>query len=242
MAPIAPTRCLTPWSAPESGPPAEPSDSWAIEQAPGGGSCPGSEGARPNSPDLDAGSVTPVAAANTPTIVNLRRDDGSQEFSSVSLTLPPGLTGRLAGIGQCSDADLATAASKTGNQEKANPSCPSSSRIGTVDVAAGAGPAPYNAQGAAYLTGPYKGGPLGMAIVTPATAGPFDLGTVVTRVALFLDRNSAQITAVSDPLPRSSRASPSTSGRPRSPSTGRASPATGPAAIPSPSPATWSRP
>jgi hypothetical protein len=40
-----------------------------------------------------------------------------------------------------------------------------------------------------------------MAIVTPATAGPFDLGTVVVRVALFIDRNSGQITAVSDPIP-----------------------------------------
>jgi hypothetical protein len=195
------TSVMTPWTAPDSGPPATPSDTWAIQTAPGGGACPASAGAIPNSPDLDAGSLTPVAAANTPTIVNLRRNDGTQEFSTVSLTLPPGLTGKLSGIGTCSDADLAAAASKSGNEEKASPSCPANSRIGTVDVAAGAGPAPYNTQGTAYLTGPYKGAPLGMAIITPATAGPFDLGTVVVRVALFVDRNSAQITAVSDPIP-----------------------------------------
>jgi len=195
------TSSLTPWSAPESGPPAEPSDAWAIQQAPGGGTCPTSQGARPNTPDLDAGAVSPIAAAYTPTVVNLRRNDGSQEFSAVNLTLPPGMTGRLAGISQCSDAALAAAASKTGNQEKASPSCPSNSRIGVVDVAAGAGPAPYNTQGIAYLTGPYKGAPLSMAIITPAVAGPFDLGTVVVRVALHVDPNSGQITATSDPLP-----------------------------------------
>ncbi|HXR31168.1 MAG TPA: hypothetical protein VN752_08515, partial [Solirubrobacterales bacterium] len=192
---------LTPWSAPESGPPATPSDTWAITQAPDGGACPASQGARPHSPDLDAGSVSPIAGASTPLVVNLRRNDGSQEFSSVSLTLPPGLTGKLAGLGACSEGALAAAAQKTGNEEKSSPSCPASSRIGTVDVSAGAGPAPYHAQGTAYLTGPYKGAPLGMAIVTPATAGPFDLGTVVVRSALQLDPNSGQITAQTDQLP-----------------------------------------
>ena len=38
-------------------------------------------------------------------------------------------------------------------------------------------------------------------MVTPATAGPFDLGTVVVRVALFVDPKTAQIHAVSDPIP-----------------------------------------
>ena len=195
------TSSLTPWSAPDSGSPATPSDPWAISQAPGGGTCPTSNGSRPNTPDLDAGSITPIAASYSPAVVNLRRNDGSQEFSAVNLTLPPGMTGKLAGISQCSDAALASAASKSGNQEKSSPSCPASSQIGSVDVAAGAGPAPYHAQGTAYLTGPYKGAPLSMAIITPATAGPFDLGTVVVRVALHLDPSTGQITATSDPLP-----------------------------------------
>jgi hypothetical protein len=38
-------------------------------------------------------------------------------------------------------------------------------------------------------------------LVTPATAGPFDLGSVVVRVALFVDRETARVTAVSDPIP-----------------------------------------
>jgi len=198
----ATTSSLTPWSAPDSGPPATPQDAWAITQSPGGGSCPSSPGARPNSPDLDAGSVSPIAGASTPTVVSLRRADGSQEFSSVNVTLPPGMTGRLVGIPYCSDAALAAAAQHSGRQEEASPSCPAASRIGSVDVAAGAGPDPYHAQGTAHLAGPYKGAPLSMAIVTPATAGPFDLGTVVVRVALYVDPISGQITAISDPIPQ----------------------------------------
>lgn len=38
-------------------------------------------------------------------------------------------------------------------------------------------------------------------MITPATAGPFDLGTVVVRVALRVDPETAQVTAVSDPIP-----------------------------------------
>jgi hypothetical protein len=41
-----------------------------------------------------------------------------------------------------------------------------------------------------------------MAIITPAVAGPFDLGTVVVRAALFVDPYTAQITVKSDPIPQ----------------------------------------
>jgi hypothetical protein len=37
--------------------------------------------------------------------------------------------------------------------------------------------------------------------VTPAVAGPFDLGTIVVRTALNLDSKTAQVKAVSDPIP-----------------------------------------
>jgi hypothetical protein len=195
------TSRMTPYSAPESGPPATPSDSYAISKAPGGGSCATSEGARPNAPAFSAGTEAPIARAYSPFIVRLHREDGSQEFSSVTVTPPPGLLGKLAGIPYCPDADLAAAEAKSGRQELAAPSCPAGSQVGTVNVAAGAGPAPYNTQGRAYLTGPYKGAPLGLAVITPAAAGPYDLGTVVSRVALRVNPETAQITANSDPIP-----------------------------------------
>src|SRR4029077_3804366 len=55
--------------------------------------------------------------------------------------------------------------------------------------------------GHAYLAGPYKGAPLSLAIITPAVAGPFDLGDVLVRTALYVDPETAQIKAVSDPVP-----------------------------------------
>jgi hypothetical protein len=195
------TSSLTPWSAPESGPPATPADFWAISQAPGGGACPTSAGAEPNAPDLDAGTISPIAGTFSPMVINLRREDGSQNFSTVTLTPPPGLTAKLAGTPYCPEAAISSASAKTGQEEKASPSCPAASQVGVVDVAAGAGPAPYWTRGKAYLAGPYKGAPLSLAIITPATAGPYDLGTVVVRTALHVDPVSTKITAISDPLP-----------------------------------------
>jgi hypothetical protein len=196
------TSQMTPWSAPESGPPAAPSDTYAISQGAGGGICPTSEGALPNAPSFEAGTLAPIAAAYSPMVIHLRREDGSQEFSSLNVTPPPGLVGRLAGVPYCPDSALAAAAAKAGRAEEAAPSCPAASQVGTVTAGAGAGPAPYYATGRAYLTGPYKGAPLSLAIVTPAVAGPFDLGTVVVKTALYVDPETARITAKSDPIPR----------------------------------------
>ncbi|HEV7535658.1 MAG TPA: hypothetical protein VGP90_08500, partial [Acidimicrobiia bacterium] len=95
------TSSLTPWSAPDSGPPAHPADSWAISRGANGSPCPASAGALPNAPSLDAGTVSPIAAAYSPLVVNLRREDGSQQFRSVTLTPPQGLVGKLAGIPYC---------------------------------------------------------------------------------------------------------------------------------------------
>jgi hypothetical protein len=192
---------LTPYSAPESGPPATEVDAYSIDKAPGGGECPTTEAALPNSPSFEIGTEAPIAAAYSPLVLRLARPDGSQEFTTVSTTLPPGLIGRAAGLPPCSEAALAAAEAKSGTQEKASPSCPEASRVGSVKVGAGAGPAPFYTTGTAYWAGPYKGGPFSLAIVTPAAAGPYDLGTVVSRVALRLDPETAQVSATSDPIP-----------------------------------------
>jgi hypothetical protein len=198
----ATTSVLTPWSAPDSGPPATPSDSYKIDQGAGGQPCATSSGSQPNSPFFEAGTQSPIAGAYSPFVVDLRREDGSQRFSTITLTPPPGLIGSLAGTAPCSEAALAAAAEKSGAGEKASPSCPAASRLGTVVAAAGAGPAPYYTTGIAYLAGPYKGAPISLAIITPATAGPYDIGTIVVRSALYVNPVTTQITAVSDPIPQ----------------------------------------
>ena len=186
------TSSLTPWTAPASGPDATPSDSFETTKSPSGGTCPTNAAALPNNPSFEAGSQSPIAGAYTPFTVHLARQDGSQELKGLNLTLPAGMAAKFAGVAECSDAAITSAEGKTGKQEQASASCPSSSHLGTVTVGAGAGPAPYYVKGGAYLAGPYKGAPLSMAIITPAVAGPFDLGTVVVRAPLYIDPETAQ--------------------------------------------------
>jgi hypothetical protein len=197
----ATTSSLTPWSAPQSGPPATPKDEYAIVRAPGGESCAHSESALPSSPSFEAGSIAPIAGRSLPFVVNLSREDGTQQFGALTVTPPPGLLAKLAGVDTCPDLALALAVDRSGEDEESSPSCPAGSKVGRVVVDAGAGPKPYTVSGTAYLAGPYKGAPFSLAVVTAAVAGPFDLGTVVVRVALYFDPETAQVTARSDPIP-----------------------------------------
>jgi hypothetical protein len=196
------TTDLTPWTTPE-GVDAHPVDSFAIDRSATGGPC---VTALLNQPAFDAGTLRPQAGVYSPFLLKLARGDGSQEISAIDATLPAGMTGKLAGIPYCPESGLATAASRDkpgdGALELSSPSCPTASQVGTVSVGAGAGPTPFYANGKAYLAGPYKGAPLSLAVITPAIAGPFDLGDVVVRTALYVEPETARIHAVSDPFPR----------------------------------------
>jgi hypothetical protein len=191
---------LTPWTAP-AGEEATRSSSFEIAAGADGSPCAASADQAPHAPAFTAGTLAPQAGAYSPFVMRLARGGGSQEIEGISLTLPPGLTGRLAGVARCSEPDVARAATREGRAELAAPACPAASRVGTVTVATGAGPRPHHVTGAAYLAGPYRGAPLSMAVVTPAVAGPFDLGTVVVRALLYVDPETARIHAVAGPIP-----------------------------------------
>lgn len=168
---------------------------------PAGGSCPTTLAERKFAPTYEAKSASPTARAYSPFQVKISRTDGQQELKGVNVTLPPGLTGKLAGLTYCSEADLAVTAAASGTAALLKPPCPDSSFLGVASVTSGTGGSPLTLPGNVYLTGPYKGAPLSLAVATPAVAGPFDLGTVVVRVALFVDPKTAQVNAVSDPIP-----------------------------------------
>ena len=208
-APLAsPTSCgsfqstsdLVPWSTPDT-PDAHPTASFDVQSGPNGSACPSSASSRPFAPTMRAGTDSPAAGKSSPFVLRIDRSDGEQELGKLDLTLPDGLSAKLAGIPACPEAALATAATRTGAAEQADPTCPAS-RLGTVRVGAGPGSEPFFASGGAYLAGPYKGAPLSVAVITPAVAGPFDLGAIVNRNALFLDPATAQAHVVSDPLPQ----------------------------------------
>ncbi len=170
---------LSPWSAPDSGPDATPSNSFQVNSGCTSGFAPA----------FTAGSESPQAGGYSPFTLSLSRNDGEQGLSGVSVSLPQGLLGKLAGIPLCPDA------------QANNGTCPEASEVGTVTTGAGVGPDPLFVSGKAYLTGPYNGGPYGLVVEVPAVAGPFNLGTVVVRQSLRIDPTTAQVTDVSDPFP-----------------------------------------
>jgi hypothetical protein len=193
------TTEFTPWSGnPDHN---KPTSNTTLATVPGGGSCPTSMGARKFTPDYSAVSQSTAAAKFSPFKLSISRNDGQQEIKAVNVTLPKGLVGRLAGIPYCGEAEIAAAASSSGKAQQSSPSCSSNSAVGSVVTKAGTGGAPLSLGGTAYLAGPYKGAPLSLAVITPAVSGPYDLGTVVIRVALNINPLTAQINAVSDPIP-----------------------------------------
>jgi hypothetical protein len=193
------TGQMEPWARPGSSVPV--GASFTLSSVPGGGSCPTTLAERKFAPGYEAASSDTLAGAASPFRVHITRPDGQQELKGVDITLPSGLTGKLAGLEYCPEAAIAAAAQASGRSSIVNPPCPDKSFLGTAAVSAGTGSSPLNLAGNAYLAGPYQGAPLSLAVATPAVSGPFDLGTVVVRVALFVEPESARIRAVSDPIP-----------------------------------------
>jgi hypothetical protein len=196
------TSAMEPWA--RLGTFATPGSSFTLTSAPGGGPCPATLAQRPFSPSYSAGPTSSKAGAFTPFTLRLTRSDGEQEFRQVKVTLPPGMVAQLRNLDYCpeqriDDAEKAFA----GTREAAAPPppCPDKSFLGTSTIAAGSGPNPFVANGNVYLAGPYKGAPLSLVFMTPAVAGPFDLGTVVVRTALHVHPETVQVTAVSDAIP-----------------------------------------
>ena len=194
---------LYPYSTPTTM--VERSVPFKITSGANGGACASSEAQLPAKPTLEAGATTPVAGAYSPFVFRLKRSDGEQRFSSVIAEPPPGLTAKLSGIPYCPQSGIDQAGSRTGEGdgalEQASPSCPAASQVGTVTASAGAGFSPYFTAGKVYLAGPYQGAPLSFEVIAPAIAGPFDLGVVSDRIALYVNEETAKITAKSSPLP-----------------------------------------
>lgn len=189
------------WAQPEH--PVELSNSYVVSEGANGTSCPANLAARPFGPQMDAGTLNPNAGSFSPFVFRLAREDQDQELSQIEATLPPGLVAKIAGVSECPAAAIASIseAEGSGRQEAESPACPLSSQIGALKVGVGSGPSPDYIPGKIYLAGPYRGAPLSLAIVVPAIAGPYDLGTVVVRAAVEVDPKTAQVRVVSDPLP-----------------------------------------
>jgi hypothetical protein len=147
-------------------------------------------------PKLAAGTVSPVAGGYSPLVFDVSREDGEQNIASIDVSLPAGVTAKLAGVPLCPEALAPTGA------------CPASSEIGVVNAAVGAGTLPLwipqagKAPTAVFLAGPYGTAPYSVVAKVPAQAGPFYLGIVTVRSGIYVDPATAQVTAKSEPLPQ----------------------------------------
>jgi hypothetical protein len=196
-----PTQCGTytttsdfnPWSSPFVAD-VFPTSSFQISSGPGGGPCPSSP--LPFSPSLIAGSTTDQAGGFTSFSLLLQRGDGQQRIEKLQFEEPAGLAGLISSVPLCDEANANAG------------TCSAASHIGHAVVTSGPGlyplvlPQPGAPELPIYLTGPYKGAPFGLSIVTPVIAGPFNLGTIVTRAKIEVDPHTAQITITTDPLPQ----------------------------------------
>lgn len=184
---------LTPWSGNAD---AHPSSPVLLSKAPGGGPCAKTMAERPFSPGFRAAPKTDKVKTYTSFAAQFNRPPGEQELKLVNVTLPAGATAKLKGVPYCKPGEIAEAEKRAGEAERKSPSCDKDSKVGIANVTAGTGSKPLQIDGDVYLAGPYKGAPLSLVVVTPAVAGPFDLGNVVVRVALNLGPETARINPV----------------------------------------------
>lgn len=165
--------------------PSSPTTSFTVDLDGNGGACPPT----PFNLGFSAGNSILSAGAFSPFSLNISRDDGQQFLTGLTVRQPPGLLGVIQSVPLCEESLAASGA------------CPETSRVGTSTVSSGPGPAPFSLSGPVYLSGPYGGGPFGLVIVIRALAGPFDLGTVVVRAAIKVDKTDSHLTIETPTLP-----------------------------------------
>jgi hypothetical protein len=141
----------------------------------------------PFDPSLTTGSLNIQAGAFTPFTMTMSREDGNQNLDAIQLKMPSGLLGTLSNVKLCEEAQADAG------------TCGPESLIGHTTVSVGLGGNPYTVTGGeVFITGPYEGAPYGLSIVNPAKAGPFNLGKVIVRARIRVNRENAALTITSD--------------------------------------------
>jgi hypothetical protein len=180
------TGLFSPWSQPGESAPTRSSSAFVVSAGAGGGHC---QNPPPFAPTLSAGATSAQAGAFTGFTLQITHPDGDQQLDGLTVHLPAGNAAMLSNVVPCPE------------PQAAQGTCGPQSLIGEATALAGLGPEPFTVTGGrVYITGPYQGAPFGLSIVTPAVAGPFDLGDVVVRSKIEVNPHTAQVT-ISSSLP-----------------------------------------
>jgi hypothetical protein len=180
----ATTAAFTPYSGFNTPPPGEPP--FTTEGC--------SSSPPPFAPTQSTSTLPGAGGSNSNFTFNLTRPEGQQYVEKVTTVLPPGLVGKIPTVPLCTEAQAKATEAHAGEE------CPAASLLGSVRVTAGSGEQPYPFSGNVYLTGPYAGAPYGLLFKVPVVAGPFNLGTEVTRATISVNPNTARV-IVSTKLP-----------------------------------------
>ena len=164
------TSSFTGWSGAVSEPSAEP---FNITSGPEGTPC---ANPMPFAPSFQAGVSNLQAGAFTPFTLTIGHPDADQPLQGLTVHLPAGVAAMLSSLTPCQEPPA--------GQEW---SCRPESLIGHSTAWSGLGSEPVTLPGTAYLTTGYGGAPFGVLVVTPAVAGPFNLGNVNVRSRINVD-------------------------------------------------------
>lgn len=175
----APLSSLTPYTAPYTGAPSASVPLSSPFTAGTGSVC---STTAPFALTQTTEDSSKTAGAHTSYTLNLGRAEGQQYLSKVSTVLPAGLLGPVPAVTLCQDPEPHPGVN----------GCSAASQIGVASVTAGSGDA-YPFSGPVYLTGPYQGAPYGLSIPVAADAGPFALGTLITRAQINVDPLTARL-------------------------------------------------
>jgi hypothetical protein len=142
-------------------------------------------------PAFTAGVTSLRAGGFSPFSLTISKRDGDQSLSGVVMHLPEGVAALLSSVTPCREPAAGQGWS-----------CGPESLIGHSTAWSGLGSEPYELPGSVYLTTGFGGAPFGLVVVTPAVAGPFDLGDVDVRSRIEVDPDTAAVTITSDPFPQ----------------------------------------
>jgi hypothetical protein len=168
--------------------------SFQITSGPNGTPCPGEQ--LPFEPTFSGGSTNMQAGAFSPFTITIGHPDGNQALEKIDLELPPGLAALISSVEKCQNPEAVPL------ETTQEPTCPAGSQVGNTTALSGLGGKSVVLSGKVYLTEGYGGAPFGLLAVTEAKAGPFNLGFVNVRSQIFVNKETAAVTVISEPIPQ----------------------------------------